>query len=312
MKSYIYFNTEKRKVAKNSFEKDFFKLVNNSVFGKTMENLRKRSNIQLITNEETLNKFIRKPTYVSSKIFDQNLVGVQMKREILTLDKPSYVGFSVLELSKTLMYSFHYNYIRKKYPEAKLLFTDTDSLVCHIKTKDVYEDFFRDRSLFDNSDYDKSSKFFFNENKKVIGKFKDEAGGVPIVEFVGLKSKMYSYKTESKENKTAKGVKKGVIRKELCHSDYRKTLFGMGTLRHRMKTIRSDHHQIASYEINKVSLSPYDDKRYILSDGITSLAYGHKESPPIKRESKFIPLVSPEPIVAPKARPKVRPKTMIF
>ena len=166
MKKYIDFNTEKRKMAKNSFEKDFFKLMNNSVFGKTMENLRKRSNIKLETDPDHLLKLTRQPMYVSSKIFDENLVGVQMKKVRLTLDKPSYVGFSILDLSKTLMYDFHYNYIRKKYPDVKLLFTDTDSLVYHIKTEDVYEDLFADRHLFDNSDYPYSSKFHFAENKK--------------------------------------------------------------------------------------------------------------------------------------------------
>ena len=277
MKKYIDFNTEKRKMAKNNFEKDFFKLMNNSVFGKTMENLRKRSNIKLITNQEHLNKLTRQPTYVSSKIFDENLVGVQKKKVRLVLDKPSYVGFSILELSKTLMYDFHYNYIRKKYPVVKLLFTDTDSLVYHIKTEDVYEDLFADRHLFDNSDYPESSKFHFAENKKVIGKFKDEASGDPITEFVGLKSKMYSYKTENKENKTAKGVKKNVIKCQLCLSDYRDTLFNCTTMRHKMRTIRSEYHQISSYQINKVSLSPFDDKRYILDDGISSYAYwNHK------------------------------------
>ena len=138
MKEYIDFNTQKRTMAKNSFEKDFFKLMNNSVFGKTMENLRKRSNIHLETDPNHLLKLTRQPMYVSSKIFDENLVGVQMKKVRLVLDKPSYVGFSILELSKTLMYDFHYNYIRKKYPEAKLLFTDTDSLVYHIVAEDVY------------------------------------------------------------------------------------------------------------------------------------------------------------------------------
>ena len=277
MKKYIDFNTEKRKMAKNSFEKDFFKLMNNSVFGKTMENLRKRSNIKLETDPDHLLKLTRQPMYVSSKIFDENLVGVQMKKERLTLDKPSYVGFSILELSKTLMYDFHYNYIRKKYPDVKLLFTDTDSLVYHIKTEDVYEDLFADRHLFDNSDYPESSKFHFAENKKVIGKFKDEASGDPITEFVGLKSKMYSYKTENKENKTAKGVKKNVIKSELSLSDYHDTLFNCTTMRHNMRTIRSEYHQISSYQINKVSLSPFDDKRYILDDGISSYAYGqHK------------------------------------
>ena len=274
MKRYIDFNTEKRTMAKNSFEKDFFKLMNNSVFGKTMENLRKRSNIKLETDPEHFLKLTRKPTYVSSKIFDENLVGVQMKKTCLFLDKPSYVGFSILDMSKTLMYEFHYNYIRKKYPDAKLLFTDTDSLFYHIKAEDIYSDFYKDKDLFDNSDYPKSSKFHFAENKKVIGKFKDETAGDTITEFVGLKSKMYSYKTENKENKTAKGVRKNVIKSELSLSDYRDTLYNCNTMRHKMRTIRSEYHQISSYQINKISLSPFDDKRYILDDGISSYAYG--------------------------------------
>ena len=275
MKPYIDFNTKKRTNAKNSFEKDFFKLMNNSVFGKTMENLRKRSNIKLETDPDHLLKLTRQPMYVSSKIFDENLVGVQMKKARLVLDKPSYVGFSILDLSKTLMYDFHYNYIRKKYPDAKLLFTDTDSLFYHIKAEDLYSDLYKDKERFDNSDYPKSSEFFFAENKKVIGKFKDEAAGDPITEFVGLKSKMYSYKTENKENKTAKGVKKNVIKSELSLSDYRDTLQKCNTMRHKMRTIRSEYHQISSYQINKVSLSPFDDKRYILDDGISSYAYGN-------------------------------------
>ena len=202
LKEYIDFNTEMRKNAKNSFEKDFFKLMNNSVFGKTMENLRKRVNIELVTNEKRLNKLSAKPTYVSSKIFNENLVAVHTKKEKLLLDKPSYVGMCILDLSKTHMYDFHYNYIKKKYPDSQLLFTDTDSLFYHIKTeKDIYEEFWVDRELFDNSDYPKSSKFFFNENKKVIGKFKDETAGKPILEFVGLKSKMYSYKIGEEEQK---------------------------------------------------------------------------------------------------------------
>jgi len=123
-----------------------------------------------------------------------------MKSERLLLNKPSYISMCILDLSKTLMNDFHYNYIRKKYTDCQLLFTDTDSLFYHIKTEgDIYEDFWKDKSLFDNSDYPKSSKYFFKENKKVIGKFKDEAAGEPILEFVGLKSKMYSYIKEEYE-----------------------------------------------------------------------------------------------------------------
>ena len=158
----------------------------------------------------------------------------------------------ILDLSKVLMYDFHYNYIKNKYgSRAKLLFTDTDSLCYVITTDDVYEDLYHDRELFDNSNYSKSSKFFFDENKKVIGKFKDEAAGQPIIEFVGLKSKMYSYKTEEKNCKTAKGVKKNVIRRDLDHSHYLETLQNSKIMNHKMRTIHPENHVISSYEINK-------------------------------------------------------------
>ena len=277
LKQYINFNTEKRKNAKNAFEKEFFKLMNNSVFDKTMENIRKRVDVRLVTDEKKLLKLTSKPTYVSSKIFNEDLVAVHKIKETLTLNRPAYVGMCILDLSKTLMYDFHYNYIKKNYREkAKLLFTDTDSLTYEIEAKDVYKDFWIDKDKFDNSDYLESSPYFDKTNKKVIGKFKDEAAGVPISEFVGLRSKMYSYiKDNQQGSKTAKGIKKNVIKNNITHENYRDTLFNNKHMHHKMKTIRSKNHQLGSYEINKVSLSCFDDKRYIHEDGITSYAYGH-------------------------------------
>ena len=277
LKQYINFNTEKRTQAKNSFEKDFFKLMNNSVFGKTMENLRKRVDVRLITDEKKLLKMVSKPTYVSSKIFNENLVAVHKIKETLTLNRPAYVGMCILDLSKTLMYNFHYKYIKNKYGnKAKLLFTDTDSLTYEIEAKDVYRDFWNDKDRFDNSDYPESSPYFNKTNKKVIGKFKDEACGIPIKEFVGLRSKMYSYvKDNKKEARTAKGIKKVVINNNIKHEDYKNVLLENRQIQHTMKTIRSSKHQLGSYEINKISLSCFDDKRYILINGKQSLAYGH-------------------------------------
>ena len=277
LKQYIDFNTEKRKNAKNAFEKDFFKLMNNSVFGKTMENIRKRVDVRLVTDEKKLLKYTSKPTYVSSKIFNENLVAVHKIKETLTLNRPAYVGMCILDLSKTLMYDFHYNYIKNKYGEkVKLLFTDTDSLTYEIEAEDVYQDFWDDKNKFDNSDYPESSPYFDKTNKKVIGKFKDEAAGVPICEFVGLKSKMYSYiKDNYERGKTAKGIKKNIIKEVIQHENYKETLFNNKQMYHKMKTIRSESHQLGSYEINKVSLSCSDDKRYIHEDGKTSYAYGH-------------------------------------
>ena len=277
LKQYIDFNTQKRTNAKNPFEKDFFKLMNNSVFGKTMENIRKRVDVKLVTDEKKLLRLAAKPTYVSTKIINENLIIVHKIKETITLNKPAYVGMCILDLSKTLMYNFHYNNIKQKYgSKAKLLFTDTDSLTYEIEAEDVYSDFWKDKHMFDNSDYTESSPYFDKTNKKVIGKFKDEAAGVPVCEFVGLRSKMYSYiKDNQKGEKTAKGIKKNIIKNNLKHINYKETLFDKKQMHHKMKTIRSKNHQLGSYEINKVSLSCYDDKRYLLEDGINSYAYGH-------------------------------------
>ena len=277
LKQYIDFNTQKRTHAKNSFEKDFFKLMNNSVFGKTMENIRKRVDVRLVTSKEKLLKLASKPTYVSSKIFNENLVAVHKIKETLTMNRPAYIGMCILDLSKTLMYDFHYNHIKHKYGnKAKLLFTDTDSLTYEIETKDAYKDFFKDKSKFDNSDYPENSPYFNKTNKKVIGKFKDEAAGVPVVEFIGLRSKMYSYIKDNDEGgKTAKGIKKNIITKNIKHKDYKEVLFNNKQMHHTMKTIRSNNHQLGSFELNKISLSCFDDKRFIHENGITSYAYGH-------------------------------------
>ena len=277
LKEYIDFNTEKRTNAKKAFEKDFFKLMNNSVFGKTMENIRKRVDVRLVTDENKLLKMAAKPTYVSSKIFNENLVAVHKIKETLTLNRPAYVGMCILDLSKTLMYDFHYNYIKQKYgSEAKLLFTDTDNLTYEIETSDVYQDFWNDKDKFDNSDYPQDSQYFNTTNKKVIGKFKDDAAGIPITEFVGLRSKMYSYmKDNQKGGKTAKGIKKNIIKNDIKHENYKEVLFNNKQMYHTMKTIRSNLHQLGSYESNKVSLSCFDDKRYIHNNGMASYAYGH-------------------------------------
>ena len=186
MKKHIDFNTEKRKNAANSFEKDF-KLMVNSVYGKTMENLRKRITVRLVTNEKDFLKYTSKPTYITHKIFGKNYAAIHEIKPVLTLNKPIYVGLTVLELRKLLMDDFHCNFIKKHF-DAELLFIDTDSLTYEIKSDDVYEDFFKHKHLFDFSNLSKNSKFFDKTNK-VIGKMKDVSEGKIIVKFVGLKSK---------------------------------------------------------------------------------------------------------------------------
>ena len=287
LKDYIDFNTQKRTNAANAFEKDFFKLMNNSVFGKTMENLRNRCSIKLVTTKDQLLKWVAKPTFQRSVIYNENLTAILRIKESLKLNKPSFVGMCILDLSKTLMYDFHYNYILKKYDykNIKLLFTDTDSLCYHMKTEDAYEDFYKDKELFDNSDYDPGNKFYFKENKKVIGKMKDECAGIPITEFCGLRSKMYSYiKENDKYCCKAKGIKKNVVAKEIKHNNYLEILQGKTKNRYKMNMIRSKNHILNTCEVNKIGLSCYDDKRYILDDGISTLAYGHYKIIPTKNQ----------------------------
>ena len=169
----------------------FFKLRNNSVFGKTMENLRKRISAKLVNNAKDHVKCISKTSFVSQKIFRKDLVAIHEIKPVLTFTKPIYVELSILDLSKCLMHKFHYKYIKSKF-NAKLLLTDTGSLVYEIKTEDVYEDFYPDKDLFDFSKYPLDSDLFDLVNKEVIGRMKDEFKGRIISEFIGLKSKMYS------------------------------------------------------------------------------------------------------------------------
>ena len=204
MESYIRKNTELRMRATNSFEKDFFKLMNNSVFGKTIENIRKRQNIHLIDNRRQALKLSSKPNFDRCTIFDRNLIAVHMKNTEVYFGKPVYVGQTILDLSKTLMFNFHYNYIREKYGnKAELLFTDTDSLMYEIKTKDFYKDIKDDvRDKFDTSDYPSNHKsgILTGVNKKVIGMFKDEVAGKQMTHFVGLRPKLYSFKVEDEKD----------------------------------------------------------------------------------------------------------------
>jgi len=229
MKPYIDFNSNKRKQCKEDFEKDLFILMNNAVFGKTMENVRNRINFELVDNQERLIKIVKEVTFKDSVIINNDLVGVSRTKKTTMLDKPIIIGFSILDLSKELMYDFHYNTIKKNYKNnATLLFTDTDSLCYEIKTHDLYQDFEKIKDIFDFSDYPSNHFLQCNDNKKIPGKFKDESNGLIITDFIGLRAKMYSYKiyqSNDKHNK-AKGIKKSVVKKEISYDDYYRCIMG--------------------------------------------------------------------------------------
>ena len=275
MKKYIDFNTEKRKHATTAFAKGFYKLLNVSVFGKTMENIRKHRNIELVHTENRLCKLASKCSYKSAKIFSEDLVAVELKKLKVTLNKPSYSGMCILDLSKIIMYEFYYKYLKPKYGnKLRLLMTDTDSFLFHCETDDIYRDMLLDAHLYDLSDYPKDHPMHSDNNKTVLGKMKDETNGQPISEFVGLRRKMYVFKCNNQENKRAKGISKITVKKDLRFEHYKQTLDNETKQLSSMTVIRSHNHQLFCENIVKLGLSAFDDKRF-LTDAVNSFAYGH-------------------------------------
>ena len=190
MKPYIDFNTQLRTKAINEFEKDFFKLMNNSVFGKMMENIRKHRNIKLVMTEEKSLHTVMKPNFKSGVRFGKNLTGCEMRKVKVVMKKPIYISQAILDISKIVMYEFHYNYMKPKFKDPQLCYMDTDSLIYNIKTEDFYADIADDvEEMFDTSGYDKKDArpLPIRKNEKVIGLMKDELEGKIMTEFIALR-----------------------------------------------------------------------------------------------------------------------------
>ena len=227
LKPFVEFNTEKRKQAKNEFEKDLFKLMNNSVYGKTMENVRNHIDFELVNNPVRFQKLVNTPTYKHRHIINENLVGVEKEKHTVELNKPIYMGMSILDYSKIHMYSFYYDIHKPKYDDKiKLVYTDTDSYVIKVDTEDLYEDLKEINDYTDFSDYPVEHPNYDKTNKKVLGKFKDEMNGKIISKFIGLKPKSYCYKVygEDKDHKKSKGIVKHKVSSELSYEKYADTL----------------------------------------------------------------------------------------
>ena len=212
MEAYIRMNTKFRKQAKSDFETDFYKLMNNSVFGKTMENLRNRVDVKIVRDWETdkIRKLLSSQSFDRFTVFGNDMAGIHMRKTKLVLNKPVYTGMTILETSKILMYDFFYSYLKARYGhKCGLVYTDTDSLILDIQTEDVYEDMKKHSWMYDTSNYSKDHPLYDDRNKKVLGKMKDEYGGRVINEVVAVRQKMYSMDLEGKKNiRKAKGVKK--------------------------------------------------------------------------------------------------------
>ena len=280
LKPYIDFTTELRKKVKNNFEKDFFKLMINAVFGKTMENIRKHKDIKLVTNEKAYLKNVMKPNFKSGVLFGENLMGCEMGKTKVVMNKPVYLGQAILDLSKIVMYEFHYDYMKPKYGNNLTLGNmDTNLLVYNIKTEDFYKDIVHDvETRFDTSGYSKTRPLPIRLNKKVIGLMKDELGGKIMTEFTALRAKMYAYrKLDGVEDKKCKGIKKCAVKKMLDVDDYKKCLFdpaGKSIYRSQLM-FRKRNHEVHTIEVNKVALNRDDDKQIAKKDGASTLARGH-------------------------------------
>ena len=204
--------------------------MNNSVFGKTMKNVRKHRDIKLVTTDKRRNQLVSEPNYHTTKHISENLLIIEMKKTEVKMNKPIYLGMSILDISKTLMYEFWYDYIKPKYQDkAKLCYMDTDSFIIYIKTEDFYDDFADDvEKWFDTSNYDDNVDRPLRKgmDNKVIGLMKDELGGKIMTEFVTFRPKTYSYLTDDGKNiKKAEKTNKCPIKKKLKFNDYKDGLF---------------------------------------------------------------------------------------
>lgn len=296
LKPYIELNTRYRMSATTNFEKDFYKLLNNAIYGKTMENLRLRSEIRLVNKWDgrgpyNARSMIARPNFKKSTVFDEDLVAIELHKTHIKMTKPLIVGMCVLDLSKILMYEFFYKYLKPKYGEnIRLLYTDTDSLILEIKTENVYEDIRDDKhNMFDTSGYASDNSYgIVKKNNKVPGKFSDELKGKIINKGVFVGPKCYTLgikiddecdEEERKKKsvvKRAKGVKNSTLENQITIDDFQDCVMNNSIKSREQFTIRSKKHELYTISMKKIALNPFNDKRYIIRpDCIDTLAWGH-------------------------------------
>ena len=243
-----------------------------------MENIRKHRDIKLVTTDKKRSKLVSEPNYHTINLISEDLSIIEMKKIKVKRNKLIYLGLSILEISKTLMYEFWYDYMKPKYDnKVKLYYMDTDSFIMDIKTDDFYKDIANhEECKFDTSNYEVNRLLPVRKNKKVIGLMKDELEGKIITEFVTLRPKTYSYLTDGKGDKKAKGTKKCVIKKMIKFNDYKKCLLNDEVILKSQQIFISKKHNVYTENINKIALSNNDDKRITSSNKITSYPYGYK------------------------------------
>lgn len=278
LKDYIAFNNEKRLNSTNNFEKSFFKKLNNSFFGKSCQNCRKKIDLRGVFCEDECKKILSSPLLDFFEIINENFTVFKLKKSNLCLNKPIYMGFSVLELSKLHMYNLYYLNFKKTYGnKCNLLYMDTDSLYLSIETNDIFRDLKNKFShILDTSNFPTNHIMYSEENRGKLGYLKHETT-LPIKEFIGLKAKMYAFVYGDTCKKTAKGVKKSCLKK-LTSDTYKNILDSKSFLREKQISIMNKKHELNTVMQNKIGLSAYYDKKFVMDDGIFSNSYGHFEN----------------------------------
>ena len=291
LKPYIVFNTDKRRQAISKYEKDFFKLLINAIFGKMMENVRRYRNVRMISNGRQHALYVNKPQFKRFEIISEDLVIAELIKPEVTLNKAIYCGLAILDISKHRMFDFHYNCIKKHFPNAKLCFTDTDSLLYLLYTNNLYKELLKIKDELDLSNYPRNHPLYDATRRMTPGFFKDESEGIPIEQFCGLRAKCRSIKMEDDDQKLASygitksknfksqniataGVKKAV-HNELTHERFLSVLKNNSYRNIIQRTINAKKHTLYTLENTRIGISALDIKRHILNDGITTLAYGH-------------------------------------
>ncbi|XP_011859942.1 PREDICTED: uncharacterized protein LOC105557336 [Vollenhovia emeryi] len=285
LRGYIELNTMFRTRANNEFERNMYKLMNNAVYGKTMENVREHVDVRLVTRWEGrygAEALISRPNFHSRSIFSEDLMAVELRKLEVKLVKPIYVGMAILEISKTRLYDFHYDYMVPLYRGVcKVMYTDTDSLIYFVECDDIYEDMKRSIERFDTSDYAENNAYGMpRANKSVPGLMKDENRGAIMIEFVGLRAKMYAVRVLGmSDTKKIKGVKRNVVERTITFDDFMQCLRDITEQSRSQFCVRSRLHEVYTVSETKLALSPHDDKRYVMLESYDTLPWGHYRVP---------------------------------
>ena len=288
MKRFIDHNHELRNRATDQFTKSYYKLMNNSVYGKCMENVRRRVDIRFATSDSQFLALSRKANFLDRTVVAEGVVAVHLRRNRVLLDKPIYVGTAVLDISKVHMYNFHYNIMTRHLTSLSqpvklyLLYSDTDSLVYLIVTRLPLNAILKDLTdHLDTSCYPAGHELRREGAMSIIGTFKDESKGRALYEYVALRCKMYAFRYNSDQQKDAtkkaKGIKLSFVQNKMSFEQYKKALFSGRTYRANFNQIRCRRFHLTTEQVSKISLNANDDKRVTLACNIRTLPYGHYE-----------------------------------